>query len=130
MVKSYALTGFITGVLLLTGCSTHMRVAQQERPVVEHVNSSSAVISSAYVKNTEAGLELRGKLRHYTPSQLVIPGQLHVELIGNDDKVFKTVELDYSRVRVKSGIAKFHLMLGKETANISRIRIAHYNTTM
>lgn len=102
-------------------------LVKEEDITVERVNSSSVNITRAYLQATDATWILRGKLKRRFPTSRLIPGHLHIELVGSDGAVFKEADIAYKRKSAKSRFAEFYLPLPVELTKISRVRVIHHD---
>lgn len=127
MIKTIAIISSIVGIMSFTGCSMNTNLVKQEDITVERVNSSSVNITRAYLQATDTTWILKGKLTRRLSNSHLIPGHLHIELVGPDGAVFKEADIAYKRKRAKSRFAEFYLPIPVELTEISRVRVIHHD---
>jgi len=125
-LKTMALISSILGITLLTGCSSNTNLVKEEGISIERVNSSSAIITRAYLKMVGETLVLRGELTRRFSGHDLLAGHLHIELINNDNKVFKEANIRYKRKLFKSQISLFYLKMPGDVSGVKSLRVTHH----
>lgn len=126
-VKKFVQFGSLAGLLLLAGCGTHARAAQETTVPIERVNSRSVTITRAQLQHKNEKLILLGEIRNRFPTRAPIPGHLQIELIAHNGDIFKQAVIGYRRTNIKANTARFQLDIPFTLSQFERIRITHHD---
>ncbi|MCF6280835.1 MAG: hypothetical protein L3J28_01290 [Candidatus Polarisedimenticolaceae bacterium] len=125
--KSIITAASVIFITLLTGCTSSLNIVNVQHVRLENIGSSSVRITRSYLSSTADEMVLRGELTRRIPARGSIPGHLHIELIGPDNGLIKTAEIDYKRKNRRSRYSHFSLSIPEILVAGSTLRIIHHD---
>lgn len=114
-------------VLALTGCASLPTDLVTTTAVdVERVNSTSARIRSVFVGDNDGILLVRGRLEKPYFGRGLIPGHLHIEVLGKDGLMLGQEITRYYRRSGKSCTSRFSRKFSVHPEDVRTVRIVHH----
>ena len=110
------------------GVNAHEPVDPSHAIPVETVGTRLAYPTQVHVQETDAGLEIKGKLKRKGHNNKTIRGHMDVELIGSNGQVLKSKKVSIS---ARSGSSKhdhdrdFSVVLALPEAQEYSVRVTH-----
>ena len=112
---------------LLSGCtSLPENLAANESMEMEFIDSKNARVESVQVRAIESGLKINGTLRKKYHGRGIIPGHLHIKVIGHNGEILSQTTSRYHRCNVKERRSSFSVILPVQKGEAARIEIIHH----